>query len=461
MTERSSSPNNQKEGAVPEERERNRIEPISLCQEYCWRLQKSVDDPTKLNSTIGMYMQGYLDLERLSKAFSTTLHRHEAFRTCFFDTKHTPRRSVQCIMDTPCNKFEAVEVEDRAAAEKAFKELTGQKYDLAKGDTLRIVDFYWAADEHIVTIAYHQMACDGWSYERLFLEVSQLYSGVELPPPTSQYSEFAKRQRSEYDTGRMDRDIEYWTLLYKEKPAVLPTMLLPGARKRTSPTWDQHILTTRLSPTIANRIKEQGQRYKATPFQFYLAAYHALLARLTASTQADIAIGVADANRSDRMEDLSTIGFFYNLLPLRFTYDTKEPFDKVLVTTKSQTRNALLHSKVPYGVVLDRLGVASVTDYAPLFQAMFDYKQGQAESGNIGEAHIVDVLADRLRTPYDITLDISDDPTKTPLLTFKLQKCLYTEDDVKIVMDSFVSLLSCVSIDVTVSIKDIELRSDQ
>lgn len=456
MTERSSSPTNRKEDAGPEG-EPYRIEPMSLCQEYCWKLQNSVDDPAKLNSTIGMYMQGYLDFERLSKAFSTALHRHEAFRTCFFNTEDSPSRSVQRIMDVPHNKFEAFKVNDRAAAEKSFKELTSQKYDLAKGDTLRIVDFYWAVDEHIVIIAYHQMACDGWSYERLFLEVSQLYSGEKLPPPTSQYSKFALRQRSEYNTGRMDKDIEYWTSLYKEMPAVLPTLSLPGAQDRTSPTWDQHILTMRLSPSIANRIKEQGRKYKLTPFQFYLAAYHALLARLTASSQADIAIGVADANRSDRMEDLSTMGFFYNLLPVRFTYDTKDPFDKVLVATKSQMRNALLHSKVPYGVVLDRLGVAGVTDHAPLFQAMFDYKQGQAESGNIGEAQIVEVLADRLRTPYDITLDMSDDPTKAPLLTFKLQKCLYKESDVKVVMDSFVSLLSCVSMDVTVSVRDIKL----
>lgn len=460
MTERSLSPNNLKESTLSEELEPHRIEPMSLCQEYCWKLQKSVDDPAKFNSTIGMYMQGRLDLEKLSKAFSTALDRHEAFRTCFFDTEDDAERSVQCVMDTTFNKLEAFKVEDRAAAEQGFNELTGQKYDLAKGDTLRIVDFYWGADEHLVIIAYHQMACDGWSYERLFLEVSKLYSGEKLPLPTSQYSQFAIRQRSEYDTGRMDKDIEYWTSLYKEKPAVLPSMSLPGAQRRTSPTWDQHTLTRRLSPDIANRIKEQCRIYKATPFQFYLAAFHTLIARLTASTRADIAIGVADANRSDNMEDLSTMGFFYNLLPVRFRYDTTDPFDKVLVATKSQMRNALLHSKVPYGVVLDRLGVASVKDHAPLFQVMFDYKQGQAESGNIGEAQIVEVLAERLRTPYDITLDMSDDPTKAPLLTFKLQKCLYKEDDVRVVMDCFVSLLSCVSMDVTVGIQDIILNSD-
>jgi hybrid polyketide synthase/nonribosomal peptide synthetase ACE1 len=117
-------------------------------------------------------------------------------------------------------------------------------------------------------------------------------------------------------------------------------------------------------------------------------------------------------------------------------------------------RAALLHSRVPYHIIFEYLDISNTPDHAPLFQAMFDYKQGQAESGSIGNAHMAGVLASRLRTPYDITLEMSDDPTKDPLITFKLQNSFYGPDDVKVVMNSYLSILDTFSLDQTLQVDE-------
>lgn len=88
---------------------------------------------------------------------------------------------------------------------------------------------------------------------------------------------------------------------------------------------------------------------KALPY--YLASFQILLARLTGS--AEIVIGVADSNRST-LTDQATMGYFTNLLPARLPYDP----DKIFHEAKEQMRGALLHGAVPYGALLDHLGLA-------------------------------------------------------------------------------------------------------
>ncbi|PMD41855.1 beta-ketoacyl synthase domain-containing protein [Hyaloscypha variabilis F] len=449
-TDVSSSPASIKLDEETQEPKFQRRIPMSLTQEHSWILQKQTHDPTIFNSTIGMYMEGYLDLDRLARTFRTAFQRHEIFRTCFLETRDDTSLPMQAVMKAPWASFEAVTVVDRAAAEQSFRDLDNQSHDLAIGDTMKIVDFYWSPKNHLLIIAYNRLVCDGWTYEQLFVEITKLYDGGELPLPP-QYAEFAARQRMDYETGRMDRDIAFWKEIHKKLPSVLPVMSLPQARNRMPPSWEHHTTTARLSSLSASRIKEASRKHKATPMHFYLAAYYILLARLTGTS--DIPIGVADANRSS-LEDLSTMGFFYNILPLRLGYSTEVTFGETLATTKEHMRAALLHSRVPYHIIFEYLDISNTPDHAPLFQAMFDYKQGQAESGSIGNAHMAGVLASRLRTPYDITLEISDDPTKDPLITFKLQNSFYGPDDVKVVMNSYLSILDTFSLDQTLRVDE-------
>ncbi|KAK2020720.1 beta-ketoacyl synthase domain-containing protein, partial [Colletotrichum zoysiae] len=415
---------------------------MSLNQEHSWKLQRQSSDPTIFNSTLGMYMKSYIDLDRLAQAFHAVLKRHKIFQTRFPDSGE----AVQIIMERPSIRFEAIPVRDRAAAEQGFQDVDRQKYNLAAGDTLKLIDFYWAPTEHMVIIAYNPLVCDGWTYERFFVELSQIYDGKDLPP-APQYAHFAARQRTAYETGGMDADLAYWKSLYSPPPESLPVLSLsPDSASRSpkpAPTWEPQTLNARVSSTIASRIRDLCRQSKSTPMQFYLASYYVLLSCLTGRT--DIVVGVPDANRSD-LDDLSTMGLFVNTLPLRLHHAVGDTFASALSRTKEHMRAAIQQSRVPMHVVLDSLGVDATRPH-DFLQAVFDYKQGQAESGCIGEAHMAGVLASRMGTPYDVTLEMRDDPTKTPLLTFKLQSSLYGRQDVHTIMGCYISLIDMFSRD--------------
>lgn len=69
------------------------------------------------------------------------------------------------------------------------------------------------------------------------------------------------------------------------------------------------------------------------------------------------------------------------------------------------------------------------------------YSQDQAESGDIGDARIVDSRTLRASSPYDVTLEIIDDSIKDALITVKLNKELYWPKDAEMAMDVYVSTI--------------------
>ncbi|ETS80412.1 hypothetical protein PFICI_07941 [Pestalotiopsis fici W106-1] len=430
--------------------------PLSLIQDYAWKQLQLPLDPQTFNSTIGMYMQGTLNLERLGWAVKQVLQRHDVFRTAFIKDPAGTDVPIQFITDSSRVEFETIKVADKAAADQGFKDLENYKYDLEKGDTFKVVHYQWSPTDHLLIIAYHRLVGDGWTTEHVFVEIGQLYSGVKLETPPS-YADFAIRQRKQLESGALSKDLTYWADLFKQSPARLPTLNVPEAKAAATTTaWSEHEVSARLNRMIGVRIRDRSRKHKATPMHYYLASFQVLLARLTGST--DVVIGVADSNRST-LADQATMGYFANLLPVRLPYDSDKIFNEALSEAKEQMRTALLHSAVPYGALVEHLGLPTPSpkdahSQAPLFQAVFDYKQGQAESGNIGDAKIVDSRTPRAGSPYDITLEMSDDPTKAPLITVKLQKEKYGLKDAEVVMDAYLSILSIFSRNPALRVED-------
>ncbi|TIC90982.1 Lovastatin nonaketide synthase mokA [Colletotrichum higginsianum] len=444
--------------STPDEAEKRvdgvvRKAPMSLIQQYSYTRQASLPDVTISHNTIGVMMEGSLSTDKLAQAVTAAINRHETLRTAFrlsepgSESESGPTPQLH-VLSAPTWGLRAVSVSSRAEAEAELAKLQKEPYDLESGETFKIAVFTWSPTSHLLVLAYHRLAGDGSTTENLVAELSQLYSGAVLPP-APQYTDFAVKQRTLLSSGAMDASIAYWTSLYTPLPAPLPLLPLPGAQSaaaaRGPVSWDQHTAMSRLSAVLAFRIKERTKKLRTTPMTFYLAAYAALLSDL--SKQERVSVGLADTNRSS-VADLSTMGYFANLLPLRLT-SSSDTFTTTIESTKEAVRQAMSHSIVPHDLISSRLGLDEVSPkdmtHAPLFQAVFDYRQGAAESGAIGGASIVEVLASRERTPYDVVLEMSDDPTKDPLVTVKLQSSVYSEGDAEVFLGRYVDLLTGLS----------------
>jgi len=120
-----------------------RLAPLSLIQENTWRIQKQLaDDPTIFHNTVGLFLEGNLDLDKLYKAVLASLNRHEVFRTAIRHLEEDGE-AVQVVLNSPTTSLRCVEVPDQEAAESALRQLQAEEYDLSSGEAMKVVDFHW------------------------------------------------------------------------------------------------------------------------------------------------------------------------------------------------------------------------------------------------------------------------------------------------------------------------------
>ena len=69
--------------------------------------------------------------------------------------------------------------------------------------------------EHWLIIGNHHITLDGLGIQILLADLEKAYLGMQLPkrPKESQYRHFAVQQRQAYETGRFQKEIEYFQKL--------------------------------------------------------------------------------------------------------------------------------------------------------------------------------------------------------------------------------------------------------
>ena len=221
-------------------------------------------------------------------------------------------------------------------------------------------------------------------------------------------------------------------------------------------TFDVHQVGTRLQPELAARVKAASKAHRSTPFNFYLAALKLMLFRFTDAE--DLTIGIADANRNDQ-DVMGSIGFFLNLLTVRFHRDSSQSFADAVVEARAMVYSALANSRLPFDVLLQELNVTRSSSHSPFFQAFFDYRQGAKEKHAFGNCQFEVKEMHPGRTAYDVTLDVTDNDIDSVVM-LRVQKSLYDDAAANLLLETYIHLLDILSRDTTISLDNTPLFSE-
>jgi amino acid adenylation domain-containing protein len=128
-----------------------------------------------------------------------------------------------------------------------------------------------------------------------------------------------------------------------------------------------------MEPALGASLAELARAHGATPFQLFLAAFHALLQRLTRQDDlvVGIPIGLREAAELERLP-----GFLVNTLALRTQVDGRQSFVELLGRVRETALEAYAHRSAPFERVLERLRPARDPGRTPLFEVMFDHRAG-------------------------------------------------------------------------------------
>ncbi len=351
--------------------------PLSFAQERLWFLDLLEPGPT-YNVPMTLRFTGPLDRGALARALTEEVGRHEALRTVFVAVEGRPRQVIRPPAPAP------VPVVDLGGLPEAARPREGRRlarwearrrFDLARGPLLRAWLARLGPEDHVLLVTMHHIVTDGWSVEVFRREVAALYraaargESAELPELPVQYVEYAVWQRRWLSGEVLAGELAYW----RRKLAGLPPVLdLPFDRPRHAVGNQRASCRLEVPTETAARLVELLRAQGATRYMAAVAAWQALLSRLTGQT--DVVVGSPVSGRV-RLELEHLIGFFVNTLVLRGDLAGDPSFRALLGRTREVTLEAHAHQNLPFENLVEELAPQRSLTHSPLFQVMVNFLQ--------------------------------------------------------------------------------------
>jgi amino acid adenylation domain-containing protein len=394
------------------------LEP-SFAQQLLWFLAQMDQVSRAYHIRGGIKLSGELNQDALAAALNRIVARHEALRTTFSPQDGQP---VQIIGAADAGM--ALRIQDLSAVvepqeqqtqlQRALQHEAQARFDLARGPLIRALLLRLAPQEHVLFFTLHHIVSDGWSMGVLMNEISALYGAYSsagsnysidpLPPLPIQYPDYAHWQRRWLSGERKQRQIDYWRQTLVGIPALLE---LPTDRPRPAQQdYAGAYQEVDLGADLSDRLKDFSRRHGVTLYVTLISSWAVLLSRL--SGQEDVVIGSPIAGRHCS-ETEHLIGFFINILALRFRLQPEQTVATLLTQSQRQILEAQQHPDLPFGHVVDIVQPPRSFAHAPLFQVMFTWQN--VPPGKLAlPGMAAEVLADRAGSTakYDLSLGLQE-----------------------------------------------------
>jgi natural product biosynthesis luciferase-like monooxygenase protein len=388
--------------------------PLSYAQQRLWFLEEWGEGVPVYNTPLALRLKGPLDVAALRRALTIVVDRHETLRTRFVSTPEGPRQ----LIDPPGTPA-AITVADFSALGPAEQEAqvaalcdaqARRKFDLTADQMMHTTIAVIGPREHVLVIAMHHIATDGWSSERLLGEMTSCYVSMltgeplELPELKVQYADYAAWQRERLASPGGAAHVAYW----REQLADLPTLEFPADRPRpASPKWPG-ALAEQVLPAALHRDMLALAAGQDTILQSVLiAGFCALLSRYTG--QDDIALGSAFSGRT-RTEVEPLIGYFANTVVLRTSTAGDPEFRELLARASRVVLDAHAHQDLPFEQVVRELHPPRDPSRNPLFQFAMYHIGASVESVRMGDIELTGIPLHMGTSKFDCTVGIAERP---------------------------------------------------
>ncbi|MFF1379492.1 amino acid adenylation domain-containing protein [Streptomyces sp. NPDC058308] len=349
--------------------------PLSFAQRRLWFLDRLQGPSATYNVPLVLELRGELDRTALEAALGDVLERHESLRTVFPETAGVPR---QLVLDGAAAR-PALHLGTVTPAEldAAVASAVRRPFDLSSEVPVRAHLLTVAPAHHVLALAVHHIACDGWSLAPLWQDLATAYAarrrdeaGGRTEPLPVQYADYTLWQRqllgdADDPESPAARQLAYWTDALTGLPECTELPLDRPRPHAASHRGDTLHFT--VDAGLHRRIADLAGRCGASPFMVVHATLAALLSKLGAGH--DIAIGTPVAGRTDHALD-GLVGFFVNTLVLRTDTSGNPAFRDLLARVRETDLAAYAHQDLPFDRLVDALAPARGTAHHPLFQAM-------------------------------------------------------------------------------------------
>ena len=343
--------------------------PLSHAQQRLWFLDRLRPGTAEYLVTCSWELTGPLDADALTTALGDIVARHEILRTRYPAVDDAP---VQ-VIDEPAPvdlvrldlSGRTGEARDEWLAAVVDREAT-TPFDLAADRALRATLAKLSERQHVLILALHHIAIDGWSIGLLGRELATAYQAAvdgraSAPAPDVQYADFACWQRE----STSDDQLAYWR---GQLEGSTPTALRPDLARPVVPDPRGELVRFTLPAGLSDAVSRAATERGLTPYMLLLAAFQLLIGRYAGST--DVVVGTPVAGRP-RPEVQDLIGLFVNTLVLRTDLGGDPTVGELLARVRRTCLDAYAHQELPFDRLVGELGVERDLSGNPLTRLMF------------------------------------------------------------------------------------------
>ncbi|MFG1645167.1 amino acid adenylation domain-containing protein [Amycolatopsis sp. NPDC049252] len=418
--------------------------PMSFAQERLWFLDRMSELGADYVLWFSWRVRGPLDRAAWQGALNDVVARHEVLRTALVELDGRPVQLVRDAVTVPLHWTEGTADTVRAEA-TAF---ATARFTLAEPPLLRAGVWALGPDDHVVVLAFHHVATDGWSTGLVFDELAQAYAGHRIAQPSVQYGDFAVWQRERDTSGQL----EYW----RHALADMSTLDLPADRPRPAVRSGRGA-AVRVSWPMTAELDALAARCGATRFMVLLAVFQVVLGRWAGRT--DIPVGTPVAGRG-RTELERLVGFFVNTVVLRGDLAGDPAFTTFLDRVRQGVLGAFDHQDVPFEHLVQDLRPERDLSRNPLFQVMFDLAESAASPAPaVADLEFAPFTLPWQSAKFDLTANVVLHPDRIDL-DLEYSTDLFDEATVHRFAEWMRRTLAAVAADPDVRIGDVDLLSE-
>jgi len=383
--------------------------PMTFSQERMWLLYQMDPAGTAYNVAGAVLINGALNVDALSHAFSEVIAAHEILRTRYLTTDGEV--DVH-IVEPHTIKLEEVDLSHQTSAvDVALHQATAlarQPFNIANESLLRIALYRTGTSEHVLAVCIHHLVTDAWSMGIMMRDVLFCYDAlvagkpVQLQPPVIGYIDYAHWQREFMAGPQINAQLEYWKQQLQGAEAIeLPTD--KPRRQHRSSAGELEPLT--LSAELMEAVGSLASAHGATPFMVMLAVFDALLFRW--SGRSDLVVGVPVANRNWQ-ESEQLMGTLVNTLPIRLRFNELASFVQLLRDVRRQSLDAYANQDLPFERLIADLHLERKPGSSPLVSVMFDYQNTPMPGRTSGDITMKPLFLSRGSAQFDLSMLILD-----------------------------------------------------
>ncbi len=431
--------------------------PLSHSQQRLWYVTRiDAQASAAYHLPAALRLRGALDRIALQHALDRIVARHESLRARFVVMGGEPRQRIEPAHGVALD-YRKLDGLGDAALRALCQAEAAAPFDLERGPPLRVQLLRLAEDEHVLLATMHHIVSDGWSLSVLAHEFSALYGAFRrgepdpLPALPVQYGDYAAWQRRRLQGEAVQAQLQYWVERLRDAP---PLIGLATDRPRP-PQQDYRgaSIEVGLDETLTRELGALAQRHGVTAYMAVLAAWAAVLARL--SGQSRVVLGSAIAGR-DRAELEPLIGFFVNAQALRFDIDDGLDAGSLLVQARQVALQAQQHRDVPFEQVVEALNPPRSSAFNPVYQVRLAWQNTPPAQLQLEGLEFDNLASHAGSAQFDLSLDL--EPVGERIVgQFNYATALYDEATVQRHWHALVAMLRGMVADAAAPVARIDL----